>query len=84
MGGAWAAGASARKKAGMPTVNAAASESWRGRNGYVPPPTPTVRMSTAANTDFATNSLATRWTLRRILRPSSMANGIDSIAPISS
>ena len=35
-------------------------------------------MRTAANTDFVTNSLATRWTLRRILRPSSIAKGIAS------
>ncbi len=37
---------------------------------------PTVRISTAANTDFATNSFATRRTFRRILRPSSTAAGI--------
>ena len=77
-------GGERQKNAGMPTVRAAASESWRGRNGKVPPPTPTVRMSVAANTDFATNSLATRWTLRRILRPSSTAKGIDSKLSLTS
>ncbi len=68
----------------MPTVIAAASESWRGRNGYDPPPTPTVRISTAAKTDFVTNSLATRCTLRRILRPSSIAKGIASKLSLTS
>ena len=41
-------------------------------------------MSSAAKTDLVTNSLATRWTLRRILRPSSIAKGIASKLSLTS
>ena len=53
-----------------------ASERWRGSSGKSAVVSPNVRMTNAANTDFVTKSLATRWTFRMIWRPSPIARGM--------
>ena len=63
-------GASARKNPGIPIVSVAASVRCRGSSGYAVSVSPIRRMRKAANADFVTNSFATRWTFRRIFRPS--------------
>ncbi len=77
-------GPSARKKPGIPTVTAAASERCRGRSGYGVVVSPTTRTRNAANTDFVTNSFVTRWTLRRIFRPDATMSGTAEKSPRTS
>ena len=62
-------GASARKNAGDPDRERRRELRWRGSSGYVGLGEPDESTRNAANTDFVTKSFATRWTLRRILRP---------------
>ena len=84
VGGRPTLGATASRKAGMPTVNAPASERWRGSRGYASPATPIVRISTAANELLTTNSFATRRMFERIRRPSATPCGSDENEPFSS
>ena len=41
-------------------------------------------MRKAANADFVTNSFATRWTFRRIFRPSATIGGTEAKSPRTS
>ena len=68
----------------MPTVIVAASVRCRGRSGYGVVVTPTSRIRKAAKTDLVTKSFVTRWTLRRIFRPSATIAGTAAKSPLTS
>ena len=68
----------------MPTVSVATIVRWRGSRGYSAGVIPTATIRNAANTDFVTNSLVTRWMLRRIRRPSATMPGMAAKSPFTS
>ena len=64
-------------------MSVAASVRCRGRSGYAVSVSPIRRMRNAANADLVTNSFATRWTLRRIFRPSATIDGTEAKSPLT-
>ena len=76
-------GASARKKAGMPTVSAPTIVRCRGNSGYSVGVIPIATIRKAANTDFVTKSFVTRWMLRRMRRPSATMPGTAAKSPFT-